>query len=303
MGPMHEHEVATDAGLVRRLVREQFPAWGDLEVRAVELSGTDNALYRLGDDLVVRLPRVPTGAAQVDRDRDWLPRLRDHLPISIPVPVARGAPGDGFPFPWAVHEWIEGEQATVERLEIDSATADLGSFLRALQAVDIDGGPRSANPGRGVPLAWRDEATEAAVVRIERLGGLGLDVDAIRATWSRSLAAPPVSGRHRWIHADLHSGNLLARDGRVVAVIDWGCMGVGDPAYDLVPAWMVFPPSARAGFRDAAGADADAWQRAAGVALSCSVVAVPYYWRSNPDFAAQCCRTIEAVLADPEVAA
>src|SRR5438552_4623341 len=163
---MHADEVDTDASLVRRLLAAQFPKWADLPIERVPSAGTDNALYRLGDDMVVRLPRVPGATAQVDKEHKWLPRLAPHLPLAIPVPLAKGAPGEGYPWHWSVYRWLEGEAATIERIaDPRQAATELAQFIAALQRIDPTGGPPpgSHNSGRGVPLATRDSRTRAAI--------------------------------------------------------------------------------------------------------------------------------------------
>ncbi len=247
---MHEDEVATDAGQVRRLIAAQFPQWADLTVEPVASAGTDNALYRLGDEMAVRLPRIHWATAQVDKEAEWLPKLAPHLPLSIPEPSARGEPGEGYPWRWSVCRWLAGENATLDRIgDPLRAAADLASFVRALQAINPAGGPTPdpAKLGRGAPLATRDVRTRAALADLASL----MDTHAAETAWDVALRAPEWSGQPVWIHGDLHSGNLLARDGRITSVIDFGALGIGDPACDLMPAWNLFAEDGRDAFRSA----------------------------------------------------
>ena len=294
---MHADEVATDAGLVRRLITGQFPRWADLPITPVPSAGTDNALYRLGDDLVVRMPRIHWATGQIEMERRWLPYLAPHLPLAIPEPLAVGAPAEGFPWNWSVYGWLDGENATLDSLaDPDEAARDLARFVRALRSVDPTGGPQPppGTFGRGVPLADRDAGTREAIAACEGL----IDTRAATAAWEAALAAPVWQGPPVWLHGDLQSGNLLARKGRLTAVIDFGAMTVGDPATDLMVAWNLFTADARAAFREAIAVDDATWARGRGWALSPAVVALPYYRETNPGLAAIARHAIAEVLAE-----
>ncbi len=294
---MHTHEVETDPALVRRLLAMQFPQWADLPIEPVPSAGTDNALYRLGDDMVVRLPRIHWAAGQVDKEYTWLPRLAPHLPLAVPISLAKGAPGEGYPYPWAVCCWLEGENATLERLSDPSqAAVDLAQFILALQQIDPTNGllPDEHDLARGKPLVLRDPYTRQAITSLEGM----LDTRAVTAAWEAALLASPWDKAPIWIHGDLMPGNLLAQNGRLSAVIDFGCLAVGDPAYDVMAAWLYLPAEARAVFREALQVDDATWDRARGLALSVGLIALPYYKETNPALAAASRRTIEAVLAD-----
>lgn len=298
-GKMHADEVATDAALVEQLIAEQCPQWAGLPVVPVPSAGTDNALYHLGNALVVRLPRIAGAVAQVTKEQRWLPQLAPHLPLAIPTPLAQGEPGAGYPFPWSVYRWLPGENATLDRLaDPVQAAADLAGFSAALQGIDATGGPLpgSHNFGRGVPLAERDAATRACSAELDQLGMV--DAEAATAAWDDALQAPAWDGPPVWLHGDLQSGNLLAQDGRLNAVIDWGALGVGDPACDLQPAWNLFTGEARQVFRETLGIDDATWARGKGWALSIGLIALPYYHQTNPTLAGIARVAIEAVLAD-----
>lgn len=289
-------EIAPDEALARRLIAAQFPQWAGLSLAPVPSAGTDNAIYRLGHDKVIRLPRVDYAGAQIEKEHACLPRLGP-LPLAIPRPLALGRPGEGFPWPWGVHGWIDGAPATVERLgDVRDAARWLGAFVSALQACDTASGPLAgvANHGRGLPLASRDARTRAA---IDALGD-AYDVRMLHATWDAALALPAFDGTPAWIHCDLHAGNLLQVDGRLTAVIDFGLVGVGDPAVDLTPAWAWLPAEARRPFRDAIGPDEAAWLRGRGWAFSIAVVTLASYLDRNPSLARASRQTIAAVLED-----
>ncbi len=296
---MHADEVATDAGLVRRLLAGQFPQWADLVVEPVPSAGTDNALYRLGDDLVVRMPRIGWATGQIDKERRWLPVLAPHLPLAIPEPLAVGEPAAGFPWRWSVYRWRDGENATLDRLADPVAAArDLARFIHALQAVDATAGPRPEPEtfGRGVPLASRDAGTREAIAACDGL----IDIRAATAAWEAALAAPEWRGPPVWLHGDLQSGNLLAMEGRLSAVIDFGALTVGDPACDLMVAWNLFTAKPRAAFREAIGVDDATWARGRGWGLSPALVALPYYRETNPGLVAIAHHAIAEVLAEAE---
>lgn len=221
--PMHPDEVPVDEALVRRLLRTQMPALADLPLAIVEPWGTDNAIWRLGEDLVVRLPRIGWARHQPVRDATWLPRLAPHLPVTIPEPVAVGEPGEGYPFPWAVQRWIEGEPARLEHMDSPVTFAsDLGVFVERLRLVPTDGAPPARNRAR--PLREYDTATRAVIEGAAHL----IDTSAALAVWEAGLAARPHSGPPVWVHGDLE-GNCLLRDGRLAGVVDWGVPGRGRP--------------------------------------------------------------------------
>jgi aminoglycoside phosphotransferase (APT) family kinase protein len=299
---MHPDEVPTDAALVARLLAAQFPQWAGLPIEPVPSAGTDNALYRLGGKLVARLPRIHWAVGQVAKELRWLPRLAPLLPLEIPVPLAKGEPGEGYPWEWGVYPWLEGESATPERLgDAGRAAADLARFVAALQALDATDGPRPGahNFHRGVPLALRDPYTREAIGKLHGV----LDTGAATAAWEAALRARPWDGPPVWLHGDLQSGNLLAASGRLRAVIDFGGLGVGDPACDAMAAWTFLPRATRSVFRAALRVDDATWERARGWALSVGLVALAYYQRSNPVLAGISRRAIEEVLADHASAA
>jgi aminoglycoside phosphotransferase (APT) family kinase protein len=270
----------------------QFPEWADLPIEPVESAGTDNAIYRLGDDMAVRLPRIHWATGQVDREREWLPRLAPHLPVAIPVQLEKGEPAEGYPWNWAVYEWLNGENPTVDRIADPHLLAtDVAEFIAALQRVDPADAPRA---GRGVPLARRDADTRTA---IDALHGM-VDTDAVTAVWNAALRAPEWPGAPLWLHTDLAPGNLLVVDGRLSAVIDFAGVGAGDPAGDLPVAWNLLPAEVRDGFRAALEVDDATWERGRGWALSIALIQLPYYDRTNAALAAGARHTIAQVLAD-----
>ena len=298
-GNMRVDEVNIDVVLVRRLLAAQFPQWAALPITPVPSAGTDNALYRLGQDMAVRLPRVDWAIEQVEKEQRWLPRLAPHLPLAIPVPLALGTAGEGYSWQWSVYRWLAGQNAIIERIAdpIQAARA-LAHFIAALQRIDPTGGPPPGphNFFRGEPLVMRDESIRA---NIAKLSGL-LDIEAVTAAWEAALQAPVWDGLPVWIHGDLHPGNLLVERGRLSAVIDFGGLGVGDPACDLIVAWNLFNAQSRKVLRAALKVDEATWQRGRGWALSIGLIALPYYEHSNPTLAAVSRYAVCEVLADSE---
>lgn len=300
-GRMHADEVDTDASLVGRLLAVQFPQWAQLPIEPVRSAGTDNAIYRLGEDLAVRLPRIPGAAGQVDKEHRWLPRLAPLLPLAISVPLGKGTPAEGYPWPWSVYRWLDGEDATVGRIaDARQAALDLGSFVAVVQGVDPTDGPCPGehNVFRGVALAMRDSHTRAAIAALDGT----IDAGAATAVWEAALRAPAWHGPPVWIHGDLQAGNLLVRQGRLSAVIDFGCLGVGDPACDVMVAWSFLSADTRDVFRAAVQVDDATWARGRGWALSVGLIALPYYRVSNPVLAHISRRAIDQALADHQCA-
>jgi aminoglycoside phosphotransferase (APT) family kinase protein len=257
--------VRIDEHLARRLVDRQFPEWADLPITRVEVDGWDNRTYRLGEDLMIRLPSGDWYALQVEKEQRWLPLLAPRLPLPIPAPVARGEPGEGYPYAWSVYRWLDGEVATEARIaDMTEFASALAAFLVALQAVDGGGGPPPGrhNFFRGGPLATYAEET---VRSIDALGD-EIPADAALRVWEDAMAAR-WEGDPVWFHGDVATGNLLLRDGRLAAVIDFGTSGVGDPACDAVIAWTLLSDESRDRFRSALGVDPGTWSRGRGWAL------------------------------------
>ncbi len=266
-GKMHTDEVDTDVSLVGRLLAAQFPQWADLPIEPVHSAGTDNAIYRLGDDMAVRLPRVPGATAQVDKEHRWLPRLAPLLPLAIPVPLAKGAPGEGYPWHWSVYRWLAGENAVIGRIaDPRQAATDLAQFIAALQRIDPTGGPPPGphNFNRGQPLVRRDAFTRVGIASLPST----FDTAKVTAAWEVALQAPEWPGPPVWIHGDMQPGNLLVEQGQLSAVIDFGGLGVGDPACDLMIAWSLLSAAARDVFRAILPVDDATWARARGWVLS-----------------------------------
>jgi aminoglycoside phosphotransferase (APT) family kinase protein len=287
-----------DASLVRRLVTAQFPQWGDLPIKAVEVDGWDNRSFRLGQDMSVRFPSDEAYAAQVEKEHRWLPRLAPLLPLAIPVPLAMGVPADVFPWHWSVYRWLAGESASLERIgDLQQFATTLARFLAVLQQIDPAGGP---SPGRhnffrGGPPAVYDAETRDA---ISALRG-EIDVEAATRVWEAALGAT-WHGTPVWLHGDVSASNLLVIRGSLSAVIDFGCSGVGDPVCDLTIAWTLFSGESREAFRAALPVDDAAWARGRGWALWKALITLAMHMDTTPLEAARARRAIDEVLSDHE---
>jgi aminoglycoside phosphotransferase (APT) family kinase protein len=284
-----------DEVLVRRLVDTQFPQWAGLALKLLDPAGSDHVIYRLGEKLSVRLPRHPGAIGQARKEFQWLPRLAPHLPLAIPVPVGVGDPDFGYLWPWAVSRWLDGEVATVDALGDSSrAAVELAQFLAALQRFapeDIHAG-NTREDLTGRPLSDRDRATRVAIAKVDGV----FDTTAMTQLWNAALIAPGWDRSPVWFHGDFHTGNLLTVDGRVNAVIDFGGLGMGDPACDLMIAFTLMSANSRAAFRDALGVDDATWMRGRGWALATGLNAYTSYAAVNPRVAAQTTRQITQAL-------
>jgi aminoglycoside phosphotransferase (APT) family kinase protein len=288
---MHADEVDIDAELVRRLVAAQFPHLSDLPITAVQSTGTVNAIYRLGDHLCARMPRVQSWVKDLDKEWHWLPTLAPRLSLQVPEPVAKGHAASGYPFSWAIYRWIEGQPYEAQLVDDEHLAAkDLAQFVVELRGTEPGGG---APRGGRQPLRELDLVTRAAIESSQDV----IDSDAATAAWGQALEAPAWRGRSVWIHGDLLRPNVLVRGGRLCAVIDFGGVGVGDPAADVIAAWSVFGPSGRQVFRAALDVDDGTWNRALGFALHQAAMIIPYYRETNPGFVALAKRTVEEIVA------
>jgi aminoglycoside phosphotransferase (APT) family kinase protein len=294
-----EHEVSTDASLAKALVAEQFADWSELPVTRVDAVSTDNDMYRMGDHLALRLPKRRSAVAAIAKEHTWLPRLAPSLPLQIPIPIAKGDPAQGYPYPWSVVEWLEGVPLdAVDARGSDDVARDLGRFIAALHLQDASGGPVAGehNHWRGAPLVSFDREMRRRFKSMSDIPDLG----EIVAAWERGLAVEARTGAPVWIHGDLKDSNLLFRNGALSGVLDWGLAGVGDPASDLCGGWSLFAGHARAAFRAAVAVDDATWARGRTWALIEGVLAVSYY-RGRQDVLAQAGRcVIDQVLADKE---
>lgn len=288
--------VEIDEALVRRLIDTQFPQWAHLPIHKVEPGGWDNRTFLLGDEMSVRLPSAAGYAAQVVSEQHWLPKLAPQLPLPIPEPLALGKPGEGYPWSWSVYGWLEGETATDERIGNPTEFAvDLAGFLAALHRIDATGGPPAGpqNFYRGGALEVYDGQTREALRLLEGR----IDTKTARAIWEEALATewrhPPV-----WVHGDIAWGNLLVKNGRLAAVIDFGSSAVGDPACDLAIAWTLFRNQSRHAFRTTLPLDEGTWARGRAWTLWKAMITVSGQISRSAEEIAISARVIDAVFGD-----
>jgi aminoglycoside phosphotransferase (APT) family kinase protein len=294
---MHADEVDIDIELVRQLLASQFPQWADLPLEPFQSIGTSNAIFQLGATMSVRLPRIQRATDEMEKEFKWLPRLAPLLPLAVPKPIAIGTPGEDYPWKWSIYDWLEGETATPERItDVRQSAISLGRFVAAMQRIDPAGGPTFGqhNWYKGAPLVTFDAAVRAAIAVLEN----ALDTGAATAAWEAALRTPAWDGPYVWFHGDLIVGNLLATQGQLSAVIDFGCLAVGDPACDMMTAWAYLPEDTREVFRAEVQVDDATWDRGRGHALAFGLIALPYYETTNPGFVEIARRAVDAVLAD-----
>lgn len=290
---MHADEIVINEFLVRQLLSEQFPVWADLPLTRIESMGTDNVIYRLGTDLCVRLPRIPSAAAQLEKELHWLPRLAPSLPLTIPAVVGTGKSNAQYPFCWSVLRWLVGKNlSSVPAIDMHQIARDLANFLRALQNIEVAGDVLPAL--RGAPLATQDYEMRKALVLLHGI----IDTEKITTIWEQCLCVPAWSKRPVLVHGDLLPANMLIQDERLSSVIDFGLLGIGDPAIDLLSAWSIFSADSRETFRASLAVDDATWLRGKGWALSIAVIILPYYWDSNPGLVAVAHRMLNEILAD-----
>jgi len=288
---------ASDPALVRALLTEQFPHWSQLPLARLEPAGSDHVIYRLGDTMSVRLPRSDWADGEAAKEHTWLPLLAPRLPLTVPEPLALGAPGPGYAWHWSVTRWLDGTTAAVDGLtDPDLAAAQLADFLRTLQRIPA---ADTLRPGphpelTRPPLATRDRATRAA---IEAVDGV-FDSAALTEVWDNALDAPAWDREPVWCHGDFHTGNLLTVDGHVSAVIDFGGLSMGDPACDLVIAYTLLSATTRPRFRTALALDEATWTRGMGWALTTALNAYTSYAATEPRVARQTTRQLTEVLTE-----
>lgn len=265
---MQNNEVQITHSLVEKLIQQQFPQWAHLPIKPVGVSGWDNRTFHLGDDMSIRLPSAECYAAKVKIEQTWLPFLAHHLSVTIPQPIAMGKPSDDYPWNWSVYRWIEGKSANLladDALNLPRIAQGLAQFLRELHAIDTTDVPLAAGPHnfyRGGSLTVYDAETRDALTQLQGV----IDTDAATAIWNKAISSQ-WSKKPVWIHGDISAGNILINNGLLSAVIDFGCMGIGDPACDLVIAWTFFYGESQTVFKSLVELDSQTWARARGWAL------------------------------------
>ena len=299
---LHEDEVHIDVGLVRELIRTQLPQLADLEVRLVAAPGTDNVVFRLGDELSVRLPRKPAAVSGLLIEREWLPRLAAHLPLAVPEPLAIGELSEIYPFPWLVCNWVSGVPLAPGRMNPDDGLV-LAEFVLTLQSLDTSGGPPIQPGRRAGPVVAYDRTARAALSAARALQATGrvepdlFDEERAASVWAAAVRAPKWQGTDVWVHRDFMASNLVTLDGRLNGVLDFGGLAVGDPAGNAMAAFHVFSAADnRSRFRAALDTDDATWARARGWALTQGLEALVYYLDSHRGMVAMARQVIMATL-------
>jgi len=288
---MHPDDLTMNDAMIRALLTQHAPQWAALPLQRVDSSGTDNAMFRIGSELVLRIPRHRSAVALLSKELDWLAHL-DGLPLKIPTLRYRGHVAPEIDREFGIFDWIHGDTATPEAItDTDRAAIALAGFLEALHGVATDGAPVAgpSNNSRGVPLA---DVTARTVAAIETVS------DEIDATAALAICEDAASLTHDaagvWLHGDLKADNLIALDGNLAGVIDWGLSAVGDPAVDYATAWSWLEPSARSTFRDVLELSDSDWLRAKAWALYGAVIALSYYRGGRNE---QLCRQCRLTLS------
>ncbi|MDR7324915.1 MULTISPECIES: aminoglycoside phosphotransferase family protein [Catenuloplanes] len=288
---LHEDEIPVDEPIVRTLLERERPDWADRPLERAG-AGTDNTMFRLGDDLLVRVPRNAYNAGMLAKERAWLPRLAPLLPLTVPEPVHHGAPSDVFPLPWAVYRWIDGAEAGPDTVDDWAAFGrDLAGFVRTLHGLDLADGTLSGYRGGLLRDAgdWVDRSFAACAGLIPGIGTL-------ERMWRDAMLLPDPTGPRVLLHADLKPTNLLARDGALHAVIDFAGLITGHPDAEHATTWDL-PAEARDAYRASLDIDDATWQRARAWAIVVGVSGVAYYRDTFPAFVAECHARLSNILA------
>lgn len=289
---MHDNEFTVDEDLVISLLKQQYPDLLKFSISKIKHYGTDNAIFRIGKEYVIRLPRFNCAAKQIEKEQIWLPKFEGLLPFKIPVPIKVGNPSEEFPYYWYVYDWIQGVDAySKPPSDFNQVAKDLALFIKALWEVATDNAPLSR---RGLPLNTQDKLVCEAISSLKDT----IDTNTISNIWQECLSVsnwnkPPV-----WLHADLLPSNLLLKNGKIHAVIDFGLTGIGDPACDLIPAWCLLDSNSRIIFKEYLGVDEDTWRRGKGWALSIALIIIPYYLNTNPVLVSVARRIIKEITHD-----
>lgn len=292
---MHENEFEVTEGLVRALLKRQCPKWSNLPLNRVKSSGTDNALFRLGNEYIIRLPRIEwepgSNENTLCKEYEFLPKIAQFLQIPIALPIFKGKPDNTYPWSWLISWWNEGHNPDFEHgNEYVQLAMDLAKFLNAFHKIELPKGPPSR---RGIPLNEVDEDTRKAIAELEG----EVDISAVTVLWNQLLKIPQWNKEPVWIHGDFLPGNILIQNNRLNAVLDFTDLGIGDPACDLIIAWCLFNAHSRQVFKDHLnGIDENTWQRGRGWALSIAVIMLPYYKNTNLILATLARRMIDNLL-------
>lgn len=293
MTKMHENELDVNSKLVKTLIDEQCPNWANLPLEPIKSSGTDNALFRLGSEYVVRLPRINWATASINKEYDWVPKLSQLLNTPVSKPLFKGAANDIYPWSWLVTKWNDGLNPSFEnKNEFEMLAKGLAAFLNELHNINLANGPESR---RGVPLIQLEEQTSKSISELES----EINIEAVSEIWQQLSNTPAWAKAPVWVHGDFLPGNILIQNNRLSAVIDFSDVGMGDPACDLIIAWSLLNSNSRNIFRkNLENIDDNTWARGKGWALSIALIMLPYYKNTNPTLASLARRMIKNILGD-----
>jgi aminoglycoside phosphotransferase (APT) family kinase protein len=295
---LHDDEIAAGEAVVRSVLEAQRPQWAGLTLTPAG-AGTDNTMYRLGDDLLVRMPRTEDKARSLRKEQEWLPRLAPLLGQAIPEPVHAGTPTAAYPLPWSVLRWIPGDQPGPDTVGDWAAFGtDLATFVRELHRAGLMGAARTGDLSwyRGGSLRACDEWITKCFDDCRAEADAGLDVESLQRLWRAAVALPEPSGPHVWLHGDLRPANLLVKDGRLCAVIDFGCLSVGFADAEHSTVWDL-PVRARQAYWRAMNLDEATWTRARAWAIAVGISGVSYYRHTYPAFVAECRARLREILS------
>lgn len=267
--------------LVKMLVKKQFPNWADLEIKAVSNMGHDNRTFHLGEDMSIRLPSGKDYALQAEKEQKWIPKLKEELKVKIPEIIAKGDKGDEFPYVWSICSWIEGDIAKREKISnMNEFAKDLAGFLVELQAIDCSEGPIAGkhNFYRGGDIVVYNDEYMWLVNELEDY--LNIEKELLDEIWELALNSK-WKKNNVWVHGDMAPTNILVLNGKLEAVIDFGILGVGDPACDLAMYWTFFKGEEREVFKNILDLDKETWNRARGWVLWKALYDINYYKDSD----------------------
>ena len=287
---MHQNQLKITLELVSQLIHQQFPHFSNLPLKPVQSMGTVNAIYRLGKEHYVRLPLMKEYEMSLQKEIMILSTIKKHVSLPIPNPIGIGQPTNDYPLTWAIYEWLPGDTYDSNLVEEDLTAKTLARFVNELQLMPItDTAPKA---GRKALL----ELNEQTILAIHQCSG-DIDVEKTLIAWKELVNTTPWNQKPVWIHSDLLKPNLLIHQQQLRAIIDFGSSGIGDPAFDMTPAWDVLTTDkGQQLFKEQVNVTDEVWLRGKAYALHQAALIIPYYRKSNPDFAKQAIQTIGNIL-------
>lgn len=289
---LHDDEVDIDIKIVRKLLDEQFPQYKQEELMSMRTSGTDNRMFNLGSDKLVRLPRTEGAVASLEKEALWLPQIGPKLPIEVPIPIHTGKSSKEYPFPWLICPFLEGASPNNSNpLDQEQAVLDLAKFIKQMQKLNTKNAPTCS---RGQHIKIRDNTVKKYIPLLKE----EYDISLLSEIWDSVINTPEWKGLSYWIHGDLHEGNILSKKGKIIAVVDFGLCGVGEPSCDYMCAWTLLGKESREKFKSLLNPDPSCWKRGLGWSFSMGILGYPYYKKTNPVFAEIAKRSMDQAIED-----